>query len=612
MKTKKTFYVTTPIYYVNAPPHIGHTYTTIAADILARWNHLQGKEIFFLTGTDEHGRKIQDIAKRAGKAPKKFVDEIAQTFKDAWKKTNINYTNFIRTTDPEHEKEVKKILQELYKKKFIYKGHYKSYYCVGCEQYLTRSDLVNGRCPNHDAEPEIKKEEAYLFKLSAFEKQLLKLIKTNKLRILPEKRKNEMLAFIKSGLQDISISRKKSEVSWGIELPFDKNHTCYVWVDAFWNYYTGLREDKTRAKFWPPDIQLMANDILRVHATIWPAILLALKKKLPEKLFVHGYFVFGGQKMSKSLGNIMDPVSLSEKVGADSLRYFIFRNIPFGEDGDFSEKSLISRHNTELADKLGNLVSRISTLAERFGLEKTKTLDSKKLVKSVERYFENLEFDKALTEIFSFIDTCNELIQKNKPWETKDKKLVYQISNAIKDITILISPFMPETAEKISQIFNFELSLKALSKPIEVTKIKKAPILFKKIDLQEQEKVNKPEMPAGIMTMEKAVDFKDWEKLDLRVAKIKKVEDIKDADKLYKLTLDVGELGRRIVCAGIKEHYAKDKLKDKRIIYFANLKPRTMRGIESQGMILAAVSKDHSKVILITPEKEIKEGSRVS
>ena len=435
---KKKFYVTTPIYYANAAPHIGSAYTTIAADILARWHKLLGEDVYFLTGTDEHGLKIQRTAQAAGKNPKEFVDEIAEKFKKAWQALNIHYNYFIRTTDKDHEKDVQTILQELFDKKLIYKGYYEAYYCVGCEQYLTKSELIDGKCPIHKIEPEIKKEEAYLFKLSAFQKKILSLIQTNKLEILPKNRKNEIINFVKEGLQDISFSRKKSEVPWGIELPFNKEHTAYVWVDALWNYITGLRDKKIFEKFWPADIQLM--------------------------------------------GNTINPVILADKYGSDSIRYFLMRNIPFGEDGDFSEQALAYRHNNELANKLGNLISRVSALAEKYGLEKSdSSLDIKQTKEKFEKSIENYEFDKALNEVFAFIDKCNEYIQNKKPWETQNKKVLYELADAIKDFTILLSPFIPETAEKIAKIFNFQVSYKEINKPLKIKSIKKSDILFKKV-----------------------------------------------------------------------------------------------------------------------------------
>jgi methionyl-tRNA synthetase len=641
MTKKKTFYITTPIYYTNADVHLGGAYTTIAADVLARWNRLQGKEVFFLTGTDEHGQKIQETAEKEGLKPKEFVDKIVKNFKDAFKMLNISNDNFIRTTDEEHEEEVKRVLQELYDKKFIYKGFYEAYYCIGCEQYLTQSDLVDGKCPLHNKEPELRKEEAYLFKLSSFQKKLLELIKTGKYEILPEIRRKEIITFIESGLQDISISRLKEKVSWGIELPFDKKHTCFVWVDAFWNYITGLQEKNVFDKFWPPDVQLMAKDIIRVHATIWPALLLATKNKLPKTLFVHGYFTVNGQKMSKSLGNVLSPIDLVKKYGADSVRYFLMRNIPFGQDGDFNEKALIERHNNELANKLGNLVSRVSALAEQNGLKKCENKLIKKFkLKEIEKCMENYEFDKALNLIFEFIDSCNLYVQEKKPWETSCKnkqQILYELVGSIKAIAILLWPFIPGTCEKISKLFGFEIKLEEINKPLKIRSIKKAEILFKKIDVNvkdepiavketaigkkplsnkekqhidkhiSKEKLIKQEIP-GIITMNE-VKYQDFAKLDLRVGIIKKVEEIEGADKLYKLEVDTGE--KRIIVAGIKQFYKKDELKGKQIIVICNLEPRIMKGIESQGMLLAAVNKDKSKVILVSTDKNIDAGSKV-
>ena len=483
MAIKKKFYVTTPIYYANASIHLGGAYTTIAADVLARYHRLLGEDVFFLTGTDEHGQKIQETAEKAGKKPKEFVDKIVEEFKKAFKILNISNDNFIRTTDKEHEKEVQKILQELYDKGYIYKGHYESYYCVGCEQYLSETDLVNGKCPLHNREPELKKEEAYLFKLSKFQKKLYDLIKSGKYCILPEIRRNEILSFLDSGLQDISISRLKEKTYWGIELPFDKKHTCFVWVDAFWNYITGLKEKKAFDKFWPADVQLMAKDIIRVHATIWPALLLATGNKLPKTLFVHGYFTINGQKMSKSLGNVISPIYLTEKYGADSVRYFLMRNISFGQDGDVSEQSLIERRNTELANKLGNLVSRVSALAEKYGIEKTENKLLKKLkLREIEKHFDNFEVDKALGLIFEFIDNCNSYVQESKIWETGDKKALYESVDSIKAIAVLLWPFIPETSEKIAKNFGFEIkNLKQIGEPLAVGKIKKSEILFEKV-----------------------------------------------------------------------------------------------------------------------------------
>ncbi len=610
------FYITTPIYYTNASIHLGGAYTTIAADVLARWHKLLGEEVYFLTGTDEHGQKIQEAAEKVGLKPRAFVDQIANEFKEAFKLLNISNNNFIRTTDEYHKEEVRDLLNILFKKKLIYKGFYESYYCVGCEQYLTDSDLIDGKCPLHNREPELKKEEAYMFKLSSFQDKLFKLIKSGEYEILPEVRRKEILTFIEGGLKDISISRLKEKISWGIELPFDKNHVAWVWPDALWNYVSGLRHSgkKVFEKFWPANVQLMAKDILRVHSTIWPALLMGAGYDLPKTLFVHGYFTIGGQKMSKSLGNVISPIYLANQYGVDSVRYYLMRNLSFGQDGDVSEKGLIERHNNELANKLGNLVSRVSALAEKYDLTKTDNKLLKKLnLKKIEKHFENYEIDKAVSEIFAFIDVCNEYVQAKKPWETQDKKVLYELADSIKAISILLSPIIPETAEKISEVFKFEIKYEYIAKPLKVSKIQKAKILFTKIEVvkKEEQNVNKPAKIDGIATMADLIKYDDFAKLDLRVGTIKSVEDIEGADKLYKLSVDLGEIGSRTILAGIKKHYKKEELKEKQIIVIVNLEPRKMKGSESQGMLLAAGSKDDSKLILISPEKGIENGSKV-
>jgi len=486
---KKKFYITTPIYYANSDPHIGSAYTTIAADIFARWHKLFGEEVFFLTGTDEHGQKIQKTAEEKGVKPKRFVDRISNKFKKAWKLLNISNDNFIRTTDPKHEEEVKKILQKLYDRGFVYKGRYEAYYCVGCEQYKTKSELEDGKCPFHKTSVEIKSEEAYLFRLSKFQNKLKELIKKDIYQILPKEKKNEVLSFLKTKLQDICISRPKKEVYWGIELPFDKSHTCFVWIDAFWNYLTGLQEKRVFEKFWPADVQLMSKDILRVHATIWPALLLALDIKLPKLLFIHGFFTVNGEKMSKSLGNVIDPVYLTKKYSIDAVRYYIMRGIPFGEDGDFSEEALKERHNNELANKLGNLVSRVAGLCKgeipkaKFDAEFSKRLKLAEICK----HMDELAPDRALSEIFSFVDSCNEYIQEKKPWKLEGEekaKVLYTAVDSIRIISILIWPFIPKTAEKINKQFGFT-SAQIKNPKFGLTKegkIKEAEILFKKIE----------------------------------------------------------------------------------------------------------------------------------
>lgn len=465
------FYITTPIYYVNDKPHLGHAYTTIAADVLARYHRMCGDETFFLTGTDEHGAKIQEIAQKQGIEPKEFVDKISALFSLAWDTLNISNDFFLRTTNPEHEKAVAYVLQKLYDEKYIYKGEYKALYCVGCEQYKTQADLVDGLCPDHKRAPEIHSEEAYLFALSKLEKKLLKAIKSDELEIKPIERKNEVLSFIeKEGLRDVAISRKKEKVSWGIELPFDKNHTVYVWVDAFLNYLTGLgwpscakaTEGKPKnnlyQKFWPADVQLMSKDILRVHATIWPALLLALGEALPKKQFIHGYFTIDGQKMGKSLGNVIDPIELAQKYGADVVRYYLMREISFGNDGDVSIKKLEDRYESDLANGLGNLVARVLGMAERYFDGKTPKIISFPLTNIWDKYEEhmnNLKLDQVVETIWSFIGELDRYIDQEQPWvlaKNNPKHLaevLYILLESLRHIARLLWPFMPSTSEKI-------------------------------------------------------------------------------------------------------------------------------------------------------------------
>ncbi len=490
---KKKFYITTPIYYVNAEPHVGHIYTTIAADVIARWHRLQGEDVFFLTGTDEHGQKIQEIAEKNKVKPKEFVDKISEKFKVLFKTYNISNDFFIRTTDKKHEESVKNVLQKLYDNKYIYKGHYEAYYCIGCEQYLNENELVDGKCVLHNRVPELRKEEAYLFKLSSFQDKLLKLIQSGEYAILPERKRKEIITFIQQGLKDISISRSKKQVSWGVELPFDKNHTCFVWVDAFWNYLTGLEINNQFKKFWPADVQLMAGDILRVHATIWPALLLASKNKLPKKLFVHGYFTVDGRKMSKTLGNVIDPTTIAKKYPVDAVRYYLFRDIPFGEDGDFSESGLKARYNNELANDLGNLVSRILSLAEKNFEGKIKKypvdkkLSAKLDLKKIGKHMENLELHIALYDMMGFVKECNKHVNDEKLWEKKGKDLelhLYSLLEAIRISSILLQSFIPESCKKINKQLGIEQGLLKDCKfgLIKSYNVKKEGILFQKVD----------------------------------------------------------------------------------------------------------------------------------
>ncbi|MEK6908919.1 MAG: methionine--tRNA ligase [Nanoarchaeota archaeon] len=478
--TKETFYITTPIYYPNDIPHLGHAYTTIAADVMARWNKLLGKNVFFLTGTDEHGKKLADTATKNKQKPKEFIDKLIPEFKKDWKSLNIEYDRFIRTTDKDHEDTVQKILQKLDDNGDIYLGEYEGFYCTSCEAYYTEKDAPNLNCPIHEKQLDKLKEPSYFFKLSKYEKFLLDHYKKNPNFILPQKRANEVINRVKEGLKDLSISR--TSFDWGIPLPFNKKHVTFVWVDALFNYYSATQSEKKLNKFWPADLHLIGKDILWFHTVYWPALLKAVDLPLPKTVFAHGWWTVNSKKMGKSTGNAVKINELISIVGVDSARYFLLRETPLGDDGDFSESMLIERHNNELANKLGNLVSRVSALAEKYGIEKTKnSLEIKETLKQIEEHFNNYELHKVLESIFTYIDKTNEYIQEKKPWETKDKKVLYELVLAIKNIAILVSPFMPDTAEKIAKTFNFKISLDELDKTLKESKIVKSEILFQKI-----------------------------------------------------------------------------------------------------------------------------------
>jgi len=483
MKIKK-FYVTTPIYYPNDIPHIGHAYTTIAADVISRWNKIKGNDVFFLTGTDDHGKKISLAAEKAGKTPKEFTDELIPKFKDAWKKLNIDYNKFIRTTDKDHESVVKAVLQKVFDKGDIYKGEYEGDYCTDCEAYYTEKDLINGCCPIHKTKVEKLKEESYFFKLSKYQKKLLELYKKNPEFISPKSRRNEIINRVKEGLSDLSISR--ANFDWGIKIPFDKSHVCYVWFDALFNYYSATRKDR-KEKYWPADVHLIGKDILWFHTVYWPAFLFSAGIKLPKKVFAHGWWTFDKEKISKSRGKVINVDELVSIAGVDSARYFLFRSTPFGDDGDFSEKALINRHNNELADKLGNLVSRVSALAEKYGLKEVNfkkinvDIHVSNVVRDISELIERFEFDKALNSIFTFIDILNQFVQNKKPWETQSKEDLFELVTGLRVATTFLWPFIPETSEKIAKNFGFKISLEELKNPLKIIKIKKSPILFKKI-----------------------------------------------------------------------------------------------------------------------------------
>jgi len=473
----KKFYVTTAIDYVNARPHVGHAFEKIIADALARWKKLNGEKVFLLTGTDENAQKNFTAAKEKGIPVGKFVDENSKVFVELCDKLKISYNRFIKTTEKQHQKLSQEIFKKVYDKGEIYKGVYKGYYCSGCESFITEKELVDGKCPEHNKEPEWMSEDAYFFKLSKYRDELIKFVQEY---VVPDSRKNEILFRLKNEeLRDLCVSR--TNLDWGIDNPIDKKFKIYVWFDALINYLSGAEGN------WPADIHVIGKGINWFHSVIWPAILISSGYKLPKKLLVHGYLSLRGKKISKSSGNVLDPIELSGKYSADSVRYSLLKS-PIFDDSDYSEEILVERHNNELADKLGNLVSRVSTLAEKYGLKKCENKLLKKLnLKKIEKLFESYELDKVLNEIFAFIDACNEYIQGKKPWESScndREKILYEIGDSIKAIGILLWPFIPETSEKIAKNFGFTVgfnTFKEIKKSLKIIKIKKSKILFRKI-----------------------------------------------------------------------------------------------------------------------------------
>lgn len=457
---KNKFYITTPIYYVNAQPHIGHTYTTVASDVLARFHRLKGDEVFFLTGTDEHGTKIEQRASSEAKSPSDFADEISAKFQTAWRDLNISNDNFIRTTNEAHKKAVQNALQKMYDKGDIYLDKYEGLYCSGCEQFLNEKDLVDGLCPDHKTKPEQMSEETYVFKMSKYGEELLRRIESDEFKISPVERKNEIISFYKKeGLNDVSFSRKN--VKWGIPLPWDESHTAYVWSDAFLNYLTGLgwTGDDNCPDMFPPEAQLMSKDILRVHATIWPAMLLSLDLPLPKQFFVHGYFMVDGQKMSKSIGNVIAPSDLINKYGVDATRYLVMSAIGLGRDGDIGWEKFDNKFNADLANGLGNLVARVSNMLEKNEVEVDITPNSdSELVEKFNANLNSFLFNEALLVLWEKVGECDEYITKTTPWKLKDKaeikKVLEPVAQNILNIAELLQSYMPETATKIIQQFS--------------------------------------------------------------------------------------------------------------------------------------------------------------
>lgn len=644
----KTFYITTPIYYPSGKLHIGHSYTTVAADAMARYKRMQGFDTMFLTGTDEHGLKIEQKAAAKGVTPKEYVDEIVAGIKELWKLLNISNDKFIRTTDDYHEKAVQKIFEKLYKQGDIYKGHYEGHYCTPCEAFWTETQLKDGKCPDCGGEVHLAKEEAYFFKLSKYADRLVEYYEAHPDFIQPISRKNEMINnFIKPGLEDLCVSR--TSFTWGIPVTFDKGHIVYVWMDALSNYITAMGafsdDDSNFKKYWPADVHLVGKEIVRFHTIIWPAILMALDLPLPKQVYGHGWLLLEGGKMSKSKGNVVDPVVLCDRYGVDAIRYFLLREVPFGADGVFTNEALINRINSDLANDLGNLLSRTSSMVGKyFGgklpeaqvagdfddslaelASETKSL--------VEASMDAMQFSTALTDLWKFVSRTNKYIDETAPWVLAKEesnaprlgRVMYNLCEALRHISIMLAPFLPDTSDKIAAVLGLSeeqrtwQSLDKWGALCPTAEIGKTDPIFPRIDaakelaeLEAAEAKTKAEAKAANEAQNVAklseISIEDFAKIELKVAKVVCCEPVKKAKKLLKLTLDDGSGKERIVASGIAQYYSPDDLAGRNVIVVANLKPATLCGVESCGMILAADSGDGVKVIFAD---DVNVGSKV-